>query len=41
MAEPSRKKSVFSMADLLFLKCLCTVTLAVGFLDKSNGLLEI
>ena len=41
MAEPTHKKRIFSIADLLFLKCPCTVTLAVGLIGKSNGLRDI
>ena len=38
MTEPIHKKSGFSRADLLFLKCPCTVTLALGLTGKSNGI---
>ena len=34
MTEPTHKKKVFSIADLLFLKCPCTVTLALGLIGK-------
>ena len=38
MSEPTNKKIVFSMAEILFLKYPCTVTPALGLIGKSNGL---